>query len=63
MLPEKLAALPVGTILVMDGCEGEILREGAVTHIMWIDDGYWTVFVDTKSKVWEKYISEIEVIE
>jgi len=65
MLPEELAALPVGTIVRKDGDEGEVVLSGSVTNILWVLENKWTptILVDTKSKVWEKYISEIEVVE
>jgi hypothetical protein len=72
MTPQELAELPVGTrvrfliedsstqdetILVYDF--GTIGIPGVVTHVSW-DDGP-TSLIDTKSKVWEGFIAEMEV--
>jgi hypothetical protein len=44
---------------------GKIAMSGAVTHVAWEDFGGGsnsvTTLIDTKSKVWEAFIGEMEV--
>lgn len=77
MTPQELASSPQGTrvrILIEDvtptedGCierlgqsygYGTIGLPGVVTHVAW-EDGP-TTLIDTKSKVWEGFIGEMEL--
>ena len=57
MTGQELAALPVGTIIKLDGEEGEIVKAGAICHIMW-PESKCTNIVDTKT--WGKFIDWLE---
>lgn len=72
MTPQELASLPKGTrvrfFIEENQVQDETIRvydfgtiglPGVVPHITW-DDGP-TVLIDTKSKVWEGFIGEMEV--
>jgi hypothetical protein len=65
MTLEALAALPVGSIVLMDdGEEGEIIRAGREVYIMWPQSNC-TNIIDTKDKGWDslvKYMEEVEAI-
>ena len=57
MTGAKLAALPVGSIVLLDGEMGEVVQAGAVTHLMFKD---CTSIIRTESKVWEEFIEQLE---
>lgn len=59
MTCEELAALPVGSIVKLDGEEGEIVRQGSEVWIMWPETGC-TQVIDTNSKGWEKFTVWLE---
>lgn len=55
----ELAALPVGSIVLLDGEQGEVLRSGTEVWIMWPETGC-TQVIDTNSIGWEKYTAWLE---
>jgi hypothetical protein len=59
MTPQELSSLPVGSIVLQDGEEGEIVQAGAVCHIMW-PRSKCTNIIDTNSRGWYDFISELE---
>ncbi len=69
MTPQELAALPQGTrvrYLTQDAAlqafreydYGTVELAGSVAHVTWTDGP--TTLIDTKSKVWEGFIHEME---
>lgn len=62
MTNAELRALPVGTIIVCDGDEGEIIRSGPVVEIMWPNQD-WSSYIDTESENWQWLVSNFEVVE
>lgn len=60
MTSEALAALPLGSIVLLDGEEGEITHAGQLVYICWPTSGV-TQIIYTDSEVWEEFISWLEV--
>jgi hypothetical protein len=60
MAPETLAALPQGSIVFLDGEEGEVIRAGQLVYICWPTSGV-TQIIYTDSEVWREFISWLEV--
>lgn len=59
MTPLELAALPKGSIVKLDGEEGEIIQAGQTVHILWPDSKRTNV-IGTNSKAWGKFIEWLE---
>ena len=59
MTGEELAILPAGSIVKLDGEEGEIVSAGQTVHIMWPESKV-TNIVDTNSKKWQSFIDWLE---
>jgi hypothetical protein len=59
MTPDELAALPAGTIVLLDAEAGEIVKAGKVTEIMWPESGC-TNMIDTKSEAWYSFIADLK---
>ena len=55
----ELAALPKGSIVRLDGEEGEIIQAGQTVHILW-PDSKCTNIIDTKSSSWETFTCWLE---
>lgn len=62
MTREELAALPVGTIVKLEGDSdlGEIIWAGTEVRIMWPESNCTSV-IDTRSKKWQTFIRWLEV--
>jgi hypothetical protein len=56
----ELAALPLGSIVLLDGEEGEIVRAGQIVNICWPASNV-TQIIYTDSKAWKEFISWLEV--
>lgn len=59
MTAQELAALPVGSIVKLDGEEGEIIQDGQEVHILWPESKI-TNIIHTKSTAWTELIAEME---
>lgn len=59
MTPKQLAALPLDTLVTLGGDTGKIVKAGQTVYIEW-SDPECTNIIDTNSKAWESYISQIE---
>lgn len=55
----ELAALPKGSIVALDGEEGEIVQAGQTVHILW-PKSRCTNVIDTNSKKWHTFIEWLE---
>ncbi len=55
----ELGALPKGSIVTLDGEEGEIIQAGQTVHILW-PDSKCTNVIDTNSKGWKSFIEWLE---
>jgi hypothetical protein len=59
MTPEELSALPVGSVVKLDGELGEVIQPGPVVQIIWPDSSCSNL-VDTKSEKWKSFISWLQ---
>ena len=57
MTSTELAALPVGSIVLLDGEMGEVIQAGVICHVMWKEV---TNIIRTESKAWQEFISWLE---
>lgn len=55
----ELSGLPVGSIVRLDGEEGEIIQAGQTVQIMWPESKCCQV-IDTNSSGWEKFTVWLE---
>ncbi len=59
MTAQELAALPKGSIVTLDGEEGEIVQAGQMVQILW-PESKCTNVLDTNSKKWHTFIEWLE---
>jgi hypothetical protein len=59
MTPQELAALPVGSIVRLEGEEGEVVRMGQTVNILW-PESKCTNVIDTNSPKWYDFINFLE---
>ena len=59
MTPQELASLSVGSIIRLEGEEGEIVQAGQTVSIMW-PSSKCTNVIDTNSKGWYDFIGCLE---
>lgn len=57
MTPQELAVLPVGSIIELDGEQGEIVQSGQTVYIKWPD---CTSIIDTAFPGWKEFIGWLE---